>query len=124
VRAGTYLAAISIQLYRERAVSGPMSNPTPQQMRGKMEEQLLFIMAECGLTEPADVPWIEEKGRWHKRLIGIDGHLDVSITVKDGRYFPELHSVATHQTGFETLAEAKTVCDELARYRLPGVFGD
>jgi hypothetical protein len=107
VRAGTYLAAISIQLYRERAVSGPMSNPTPQQMRGKMEEQLLFIMAECELTEPADVPWIEEKGRWHKRLIGIDGHLDVSITVKDGRYFPELHSVATHQTRVRNVGRSK-----------------
>jgi hypothetical protein len=57
-----------------------MSNPTQRQMQGKMEEQLRFIMAECGLTEPADVPWIEEGGRWHKRLIGIDGHLDVSIT--------------------------------------------
>jgi hypothetical protein len=52
-----------------------MSNPTPRQMQAKMEEQLRFIMAECGLTEPADVPWIEEGGWWHKRLVGIDGQI-------------------------------------------------
>jgi hypothetical protein len=72
-----------------------MSNPAPRQMQDNMEEQLRFIISEFGLTEPADVPWIEERGRWHKRLIGIDGHLDVSIALKNGRYFSELHSVGS-----------------------------
>jgi hypothetical protein len=40
---------------------------------GRLEEQRQFIMAEAGLTDPGDVPWIEEYGSWHKRLIGIDG---------------------------------------------------
>jgi hypothetical protein len=43
-----------------------------------MEEQFQFIMAECGLTYPEDVPWIEGPCHWHKRMAGIDalGRLD------------------------------------------------
>jgi hypothetical protein len=54
---------------------------------GKVEEQRQFIMVEAGLTDPAEVPWIEEDGSSHKRLIGIDDRLqDVSITLEDGRF--------------------------------------
>jgi hypothetical protein len=96
-----------------------MGNPSPQQMKWKLEEQLQFIMAECGLADPADVPWIDEEGYWHKRLTGINGHLDVSIRLENGRYLPKVNGVAT---GYETLSEAQAACDEVARYRLPGVF--
>ena len=91
-------------------------------MKWKMEEQLRFIMAECGLADPADVPWVEEENYWHKRLTGIDGHLDVSIRLENGRYFPKVHGVASNSTGYETLSKAQTACNEVARYRLPGVF--
>jgi hypothetical protein len=84
---------------------------------GQMEEQRQLIMAEAGLTDPADVPWIERDGSWHKRLIGIDGHLDVAITPKDGRFVSSLAS-----QGYATLLEAKIGSDEVARYKLPGVF--
>jgi hypothetical protein len=84
---------------------------------GKLEEQRRLIMAEAGLTDPADVPWIEEDGSWHKRLTGIDGHLDVAITLENGRFVSSLAS-----QGYATLAEAKISSDETARYKLPGVF--
>jgi hypothetical protein len=71
-------------------------------------------MAEAGLTDPADVPWIERDGSWHKRFIGIDGHLDVAITPKDGRFVSSLAS-----QGYATLLEAKIASDEVARYKSP-----
>jgi hypothetical protein len=84
---------------------------------GKMEEQRRLIMAEAGLTEPADVPWIEENGSWYKRVVGIDGHLDVSITLENGRFVSSLTSQS-----YPTLLEAKIGSDELARHKFPGVF--
>ena len=87
-----------------------------------MEEQLQFIMAECGLTYPEDVPWIEEEGYWHKWLTGIDGNLEVSNRLENGRYLPKVHGVASNSVGYETLSGAQAACDEVARYRLPGVF--
>jgi hypothetical protein len=81
----------------------------------------------CGLTYPEDVPWIEEPYLeepclWHKQLEGIDGHLEVSIRLESGRYLPEIHGVASNSTGYATLSEAQAACDEVARYRLPGMF--
>jgi hypothetical protein len=69
------------------------------------------------LTDPADVPWIEQDDSWHKRLVGIDGHLDVSITLENGRFVSSLASQS-----YATLVEAKIGSDEVARYKLPGVF--
>jgi hypothetical protein len=88
---------------------------------GKMEEQRQFIMAETGLADPGDVPWIEESGHWHKRLTGITGDLEVAITLENGRYIFNVGGVAS-KAGYATLSEAKAACDEVARFRLPGVF--
>jgi hypothetical protein len=100
-----------------------MGNPTPQQMRDKMEEQFHFIRSECGLTYPEDVAWIEESGHWYKQLEGIKGHLGrLDIRVENGWYLPEIHDVASNSAGYETLAEAQAACDEVARYRLPGML--
>jgi hypothetical protein len=38
---------------------------------GKMEEQRQLIMAEAGMIDPADVPWIEGDGSWHNGSSGL-----------------------------------------------------
>jgi hypothetical protein len=46
--------------------------------------------------------------------------MDVVITPKDGRFVFTLLEYTSQE--FATLAEAQAACDEMARFRLPGVF--